>query len=263
MDWAGVGGWVGARWSVCGSAGRGVEGGGCRVQVHAPLPSSCRRPAPPPFQALAHASAPALPALPPPPALLAVVIGLQSTGEAAADSLGLQPGDQRGFISTTRQLLLHFVDNHFPTTLALEENQQQGQHEGAQGELESGGSGGGGEDASPGRQQQGQQQGGEEEPTSVQLKGKLLERIAGLDLPPNFLDEVRLRSLAASVSQLGRIVRCLLSRCCINYLPGWNLPVPCLTHHDAPIPACLAALPAPTLPRRLWTAWVALVPWPR
>ena len=97
----------------------------------------------------------------------------------------------------------------------------------------------------------------------MQLKGKLLERIAGLDLPPNFLDEVRLRSLAASVSQLGRIVRCLLSRCCINYLPGWNLPVPCLTHHDAPIPACLAALPAPTLPRRLWTAWVALVPWPR
>lgn len=45
----------------------------------------------------------------------AVVIGLQSTGEAAADALGLEPGQACGFVSTTRELLSRFVTNHFPT----------------------------------------------------------------------------------------------------------------------------------------------------
>jgi hypothetical protein len=171
-----------------------------------------------------------------------VVIGLQSTGEAAADSLGLQPGDQCGFISTTRQLLLHFVETHFPTTLALEESQQQQeQQEGEQGEPQGGGSwgggSGGGEDASPGGQQQGQgqQQGGEEEPTSVQLKATLLERIAGLDLPPNFLDEVR-RHLC---------------------LPAW-----CPTACTRISPRFILTCPI-TLPCRSWTAWVAWGQWRR
>ncbi len=42
-----------------------------------------------------------------------VVIGLQSTGEAAADALGLKPGPAP-FVSTTRELLLRFVEIHFP-----------------------------------------------------------------------------------------------------------------------------------------------------
>ena len=45
----------------------------------------------------------------------AVVIGLQSTGEAAVDALGVEPGDVCGWVSTTRQLLSRFVDVHFPT----------------------------------------------------------------------------------------------------------------------------------------------------
>ena len=175
---------------------------------------------------------PPLPCLPPwhpsPFPLAAVVIGLQSTGEAAADSLGLQPGDQCGFISTTRQLLLHFVDTHFPTRLAMEEQQpemQQGEdgwEQQQQGQGELGGGGGGSGDVSPGRQQQQgkgvqqlqQQGGGEEEPTSVQLKGTILQRIAELDLPPNFLDEVRWRQQGSEPP----------ASLAASRLPAWQLP---------------------------------------
>lgn len=45
----------------------------------------------------------------------AVVIGLQSTGEAAVDAMGVEPGDVCGWVSTTRQLLSRFVEVHFPT----------------------------------------------------------------------------------------------------------------------------------------------------
>lgn len=45
----------------------------------------------------------------------AVVIGLQSTGEAAVDAMGVEPGDVCGWVSTTRQLLSRFVAVHFPT----------------------------------------------------------------------------------------------------------------------------------------------------
>lgn len=44
----------------------------------------------------------------------AVVIGLQSTGEAAADAMQLEPGQACGFVSTTRELLSRFVTQHFP-----------------------------------------------------------------------------------------------------------------------------------------------------
>lgn len=44
----------------------------------------------------------------------AVVIGLQSTGEAAADAMQLEPGQVCGFVSTTRELLSRFVTQHFP-----------------------------------------------------------------------------------------------------------------------------------------------------
>jgi hypothetical protein len=43
-----------------------------------------------------------------------VVIGLQSTGEAAADAAGLEPGPVPGFVSTTRELLARFMATHFP-----------------------------------------------------------------------------------------------------------------------------------------------------
>ena len=44
----------------------------------------------------------------------AVVIGLQTTGEAAADALGLEPGQACGSVSTTREMLSRFVQTHFP-----------------------------------------------------------------------------------------------------------------------------------------------------
>lgn len=44
----------------------------------------------------------------------AVVIGLQSTGEAAADAMQLEPGQTCGYVSTTRELLTRFVAQHFP-----------------------------------------------------------------------------------------------------------------------------------------------------
>ncbi len=43
-----------------------------------------------------------------------VVIGLQSTGEAAADAVGLEPGPVAGFVSPTKEMLLRFVRQHFP-----------------------------------------------------------------------------------------------------------------------------------------------------
>ncbi|KAG1681531.1 hypothetical protein FOA52_014037 [Chlamydomonas sp. UWO 241] len=45
-----------------------------------------------------------------------VVIGLQSTGEAASDALLLKPGDSLpGFVSPTKEMLHRFVDNYFPS----------------------------------------------------------------------------------------------------------------------------------------------------
>lgn len=44
----------------------------------------------------------------------AVVIGLQTTGEAAADAMQLEPGQMCGFVSTTRELLSRFTSQHFP-----------------------------------------------------------------------------------------------------------------------------------------------------
>lgn len=45
----------------------------------------------------------------------AVVIGLQATGEAAADALNLEPGQPCGWVSVTREMLQRFVAQHFPT----------------------------------------------------------------------------------------------------------------------------------------------------
>lgn len=46
----------------------------------------------------------------------AVVIGLQSTGEAALDASDLAMGQSTSLISTTRVMLTQFLHNHFPTT---------------------------------------------------------------------------------------------------------------------------------------------------
>lgn len=43
-----------------------------------------------------------------------VVIGLQSTGEAAADALQLRPGQAAPLLSVTRATLRNFITNHFP-----------------------------------------------------------------------------------------------------------------------------------------------------
>lgn len=43
-----------------------------------------------------------------------VVVGLQSTGEAAAAALNLNPGDACGFVSVTQEIVLRFLDDHFP-----------------------------------------------------------------------------------------------------------------------------------------------------
>jgi len=52
----------------------------------------------------------------------AVVIGLQTTGEAAADSLGIEPGQSCGSVSTTKQMLWHFVATHFPLKRETQKN---------------------------------------------------------------------------------------------------------------------------------------------
>ena len=44
----------------------------------------------------------------------AIVIGLQSTGEAAVESLDLKPGRSYNLVSVTREILLNLVRNHFP-----------------------------------------------------------------------------------------------------------------------------------------------------
>lgn len=99
-----------------------------------------------------------------------VVIGLQSTGEAAADALNLVPGDNCGFVSVTKEIMLQFVRNHFPTTK---------QAAPAASVLPNG-------FPAP----QGVPQIVEEDPEAVSMKNRMLERIEGLSLPPNFLDEL-------------------------------------------------------------------------
>lgn len=56
----------------------------------------------------------------------AVVIGLQSTGEAAADAMQLEPGQACGFVSTTRELLTRFVAQHFPVRYEPGQNEPAG-----------------------------------------------------------------------------------------------------------------------------------------
>lgn len=143
-----------------------------------------------------------------------VVIGLQSTGEAAADALNLIPGSNCGFISVTKELMLQFVHNHFPTTRHQQPNSQpQGELLGASpfsGSI--GGSSGNGNanymikpEVAGDFYGNGSGSGNAmtmavgtapvplppvEDPTAVGLKEEMLRRIDALELPPNFLDEL-------------------------------------------------------------------------
>ncbi|KAK9855114.1 hypothetical protein WJX84_007868 [Apatococcus fuscideae] len=107
----------------------------------------------------------------------AVVIGLQTTGEAAAESMGLQPGQACGFASTTRELLQRFVDIHFPTKAEPKDGQA-----------------------------------AQDEPESVRIKREMLARVNALELPANFLDELidhlgGPSAVAEMTGRRGRIVR--------------------------------------------------------
>ncbi|KAK9915021.1 hypothetical protein WJX75_003704 [Coccomyxa subellipsoidea] len=119
----------------------------------------------------------------------AVVIGLQTTGEAAADALGLEPGQACGWVSTTREMLRRFVEAHFPV---LRENAKSGK-----GSIQA-------PAGQPERQPVVQE--------AAQMKAALLQRVAALKLPPNFLDQLieslgGPKKVAEMTGRRGRVVR--------------------------------------------------------
>ncbi|KAK3286832.1 hypothetical protein CYMTET_5621 [Cymbomonas tetramitiformis] len=101
-----------------------------------------------------------------------VVIGLQSTGEAATDrsEAEAQPGGAaRQFVSATRDMLQYFVLDHFPTLVPIEPVGEAGPH--AVGPKDS----------------------GDQfchHPECVAARDALLEAIAAMELPVNFLDDI-------------------------------------------------------------------------
>lgn len=124
----------------------------------------------------------------------AVVIGLQSTGEAAMNALKLHPGDQCGHISVTKEILLQFVENHFPTV--REGGQQLVQMPGPDGNLTV--------VAVPVPSQSVSE--------ATRLKAAILEKIQALTLPPNFLDELidklgGTKNVAEMTGRKARVVR--------------------------------------------------------
>ncbi|GIL79152.1 hypothetical protein Vretifemale_8504, partial [Volvox reticuliferus] len=129
-----------------------------------------------------------------------VVIGLQTTGEAAAEAAGLEPGPVPGFVSPTKEMLLRFVTQHFPVRRAAAAADSTAAAVAA---ATAGGGGAYGLAAPyspwgyeepvppPGIGSTGGAGGEDAEiPACVSMREELLAAIDSLQLPANFLDEI-------------------------------------------------------------------------
>ncbi|MEW5313763.1 MAG: hypothetical protein WDW38_005303 [Sanguina aurantia] len=115
---------------------------------------------------------------------MCVVIGLQSTGEAASEAMNLQVGYVTGFVSPTRELLMQFVQSYFPVLKAQP----------------------------PGAVDNGIVAPSEVIPECIQMRDALLASISALTLPPNFLDLIidqmgGTSKVTEMTGRKGRIVR--------------------------------------------------------
>eukprot|EP00892_Ulva_mutabilis_P003294 jgi/Ulvmu1/1336/UM011_0064.1 len=149
---------------------------------------------------------------------MAVVIGLQSTGEAAMDALGLQHGAACGWVSATKETLRKFLLQHFPThrnpkaTAAQQAAAQQRegevtgatQHTTQHTTQHATQAAGAGREAAKGVVVQ----------ECVRRRQELIARADSLQLPPHFLDELidalgGPESVAEMTGRSTRVVRVL------------------------------------------------------
>lgn len=108
-----------------------------------------------------------------------VVIGLQSTGEAAMEALGLDPGALCAeFVSTCREIAIQFLTNHFP----CREEEQQEESSDIQSIVETV------HDNDQDQSEQNVFELEDREPTALEERDRLIEAWRSIDLPPNFLD---------------------------------------------------------------------------
>ena len=104
----------------------------------------------------------------------AVIIGLQSTGEAATDALGMEPNSLlRSFVSMTKEMARQFVNNHFPITTAIEP---------ARNNMNDNGHSAGNNNNTAAAEVV--------HPECLALRTNLLEKLDEINLPPNPLDEL-------------------------------------------------------------------------